>query len=293
MNPLLQESFKDQQHKYPRHLEAKFSRVMNRILELWGTPALDDYFSELMIDAKGDRQGFPIEVLAELLTLSLVHDKYLASQKSAEEDIWSNEAIRAALDQEHVEYSPRGFFNALDSGNTRAIEIFIQARVNLEQVNASGWTPLMVSSFMGSEQAAQLLIAAGANVNARDQRSYGPLHWAAYRGFFEITKELVEKGAFVNAKSKAGLTPLIQAASCGHTDIVQFLVSKKAMVNEADEEGWTPLHKAVANGYEDVVAILMSAGADPEIPHNSGMTASKMARQKNSQGIIRLLLLKT
>ncbi len=290
MNPLLEELFKGQEHKYPRNLEAKFSRVMNRIMELWGTPALDDYFTELMIDTKGDRQGFPVEVLAELLTLSMAHDKYIAAQKKSEEDVWGDEAIRAALDEQHIEYSPRGFFSALDSGNTRAIEIFIQAKVNLEQVNANGWTPLMVSSFMGSEKVAKMLIAAGGNVNARDQRGYGPLHWAAYRGFFEISKILVEKGAFVNTKSMAGLTPLIQAASCGHKKIVQFLILKNALVNEADEEGWTPLHKAVANGHEDVVAVLMAAHADPEIPHNSGLTAIKMARQKNNQAIIRLLL---
>ena len=61
-------------------------------------------------------------------------------------------------------------------------------------------------------------------------------------------------------------------------------------MNEGDEEGWTPLHKAVANGYEDVVKMLMAAGADPEIAHNSGLTAIKMARQKNMALILKLLM---
>lgn len=290
MNPILKPFYQDQEQKYPKNLEANFSRVMGRILELWGTHELDAYLSELMIDTKGGRQGFPPAVISELLTLSMVHDKFMAIQDAESQDVWSNEAIRAALEEEHIEYSRKGFFNALDSGNTRAIEIFIQAKVNLEETNASGWTPLMVSSFMGSEQAAKLLINAGANVNARDERGYGPLHWAAYRGFLEITKMLLEKGAFVNAKSKAGLTPLLQAASCGHQDVVTLLISKGASVNEPDEEGWTPLHKAVANGHEAVVKLLMDASANPEIPHNSGLTATKMAQQKKNQKIINFLM---
>ncbi len=290
MNPILKPFYEGQEQKYPKNLEANFSRVMGRILELWGTHALDGYLSELMIDTKGGRQGFPPAVISELLILSMVHDKFMAVQDASAQDVWSNESIRAALEEEHIEYSRKGFFNALDSGNTRAIEIFIQAKVDLEEKNPSGWTPLMVSSFMGSEQAARMLIQAGANVNARDERGYGPLHWAAYQGFFEITKMLLEKGAFVNAKSKAGITPLIQAASCGHQLVVGLLLSKNALVNEGDEEGWTPLHKAVANGYEDVVKMLMEAGADPEIAHNSGLTAIKMARQKNQAQILKLLM---
>lgn len=142
----------------------------------------------------------------------MAYDKFMAIQDASAQNVWSNEAIRAALEEEHIEYSRKGFFNALDSGNTRAIEIFIQVKVDLEEKNPSGWIPLMVSSFMGSEQAARLLIDAGANVNARDEQGYGPLHWVAYQGLFEITRMLLEKGAFVNAKSKAGITPLIQAA---------------------------------------------------------------------------------
>lgn len=289
MNPILKPFYEDQEHKYPKNLEANFSRVMGRILELWGTHELDAYLSELMIDTKGGRQGFPPTVISELLTLSMVHDKFMAVQDASEQDVWSNEAVRAALEEQHIEYSRKGFFNALDIGNTRAIEIFIQAKVDLEEKNPSGWTPLMVSSFMGSEQAAKLLINAGANVNARDERGYGPLHWASYRGFLEITKMLLAKGSFVNAKSKAGLTPLIQAASCGHQAVVELLLTKGASVNESDEEGWTPLHKAVANGHEETVKTLMDAGADPNIPHNSGLTANKMAQQKNNQRIAGLL----
>ena len=289
MDTLLQELFKEREDKYPHHLKKNFARILEKIMSLWGTAELDAYFHELMIDYKGDRQGFPKEVVAELLTLSGIHDKVMEEKNKKNEDVWSNETIRRGLEAEHVEYSPRGFFQALDAGNARAVQLFIEAGVNLEDVNAAGWTPLMISSFMGSERTAAMLINAGANVNARDNRGYGPLHWASYQGLTKITKLLLEKGAFVNSKSQRGLSPLLQAAARGHAEIVKLLISGKALVDDADDEGWTPLHKAVANGHKEVVALLMAANADPHLPHGSGLTAAMMAKQKNNQEMIQLL----
>lgn len=289
MDTLLQELFKEREDKYPHFLKKNFARVLTKIMSLWGTPELDAYFHELMIDYTGDRQGFPREAIAEILTLSLMHDKIMGEKNKKNEDVWSNERIKCGLEEEHVEYSPRGFFQALDAGNARAVQLFIEAGVNLDDVNAAGWTPLMISSFMGSEQTAAMLIKAGANVNVRDNRGYGPLHWASYQGFTKITKLLLEKGAFVNSKSKSGLSPLLQASARGHVEIVKLLISKNAYVNDGDEEGWTPLHKAVANGHKEVVALLIAANADPYLPHNSGLTATMMAERKNNRGIAQLL----
>lgn len=292
MEEKLKELFKGKEDKYPRQLEAKFGRILNRIMELWAKPALDDYFSELMIDDRGDRQGFPPEIVAELLVLSLMHYEEMEAKSKKEEDIWANESARKALEEINVEYTPRGFFEALDTGNVRAVKIFIDAGVNLEEVNPVGWTPLMISSFMGHELAAEMLLEAGANVNARDNRGYGPLHWAAYCGYITITEMLIKKGAFVNSRSEKGITPLLQAAARGHTEVVQILLKSYALVNEADEEGWTPLHKAVSNNHKEVVKVLMSSEADPSLKHGSGLTPLAIAKEKNNVEMAELLIKK-
>lgn len=290
MEDKLKQLFRGQEYKYPRNLEAKFARILHRIMELWGKPALDDYFSQIMIDDRGDRQGFPPEVVAELLMLSLMHYEEMEAENNKEEDIWANESVRKALEDINVEYTRRGFFEALDTGNIRAVRIFIDAGVNLEEVNSVGWTPLMISSFMGHEDTAELLLSAGANVNARDNRGYGPLHWAAYCGYQMITRMLIKKGAFVNTKSEKGITPLLQAAARGHTEVVRILLESHALVNEADEEGWTPLHKAVSNNHKEVVKVLMAAEADPAIKHGSGLTPLAIAKQKNDVSMAELLI---
>lgn len=292
MNPILQKLLKDREHKYPRNLEDNFTRIFAKIMALWGTPQFDPFLNELFLDdSNGGRQGFPPEVMAEIFFLSSLHDEAMKAQEEEKGDnVWANENVKRGLDEEHIEYSPVGFFKSLDAGNMRAVQLFIEAGVDLEQKNAVGWTALMVASFMGSEQAALLLTTAGANVNARDKRGYGPLHWASNQGFAQVTELLVQKGAHVNVKSDKGLTPLLQAAARGHTDIVRFLIAKGAAVNDADDEGWTPLHKAVANGYEAVVDLLMEAHADPYSLHESGRTPVDIAKQKKDPEMMRKLV---
>lgn len=292
MNPILQTLLKDREHKYPHNLEDNFARVFTKIMALWGTPQFDPFLSGLFIDdSHGVRQGFPPAVMAEIFFLGTLHDEAMkARAEEKSDDVWANEKVRHGLDEEHIEYSLVGFFRSLEAGNMRAVQLFIEAGVDLEQKNAVGWTALMVASFMGSEQAALLLTTAGANVNARDKRGYAPLHWASYQGFAQVTELLVQKGAFVNVRSDKGLMPLLQAAARGHTDIVRFLISKGAAVNDADDEGWTPLHKAVANGYKAVVDLLMEAHADPYALHESGRTPVDIAKQKKDQEMMRKLV---
>lgn len=54
-------------------VEAGFPRIAESIRELWGTPELDRYFDRLLIDERGDRAGFPPEVVQALLALSQQH----------------------------------------------------------------------------------------------------------------------------------------------------------------------------------------------------------------------------
>jgi hypothetical protein len=54
-------------------IEEKFPRIAEIIKGTWGTPELDNYFDKLLIDKRGDRAGFPPEVVQAMLTLSQQH----------------------------------------------------------------------------------------------------------------------------------------------------------------------------------------------------------------------------
>jgi len=58
---------------YPLHLEERFPHILERVAELWGTPALDAFLEVLMLPDRLDRQGFPPEVAMEIFSLFSVH----------------------------------------------------------------------------------------------------------------------------------------------------------------------------------------------------------------------------
>jgi hypothetical protein len=54
-------------------IERGYPRIAAYIREHWGKRALDDYFSKLVIDERGGRQGFPVEVLSAIMEVARLH----------------------------------------------------------------------------------------------------------------------------------------------------------------------------------------------------------------------------
>lgn len=49
---------------------ARFPRIGNRLAELWDQPdACEAFFDDLLLDRRGDRQGFPADVAFEIAAL--------------------------------------------------------------------------------------------------------------------------------------------------------------------------------------------------------------------------------
>lgn len=289
MHSMLARLLKGYEHQYPHNLENKYARVFNSIMSVWGTSQADDYFRSLFFDDRGGRQGFPEHVMSEILFLARLHDKFrdFRTQKD-DEDVWSNEAFAKRLEEEcNIEFSPRGFFWAAEKSHDKALGIFIEAGVDVNLRNQFGWTPLMVTTFLGSEESATLLITHGANVSVCDNRGYTPLHWAAQRGYAKVADLLLQRGAYPNVKSKKGLTPLIQAAALGRTEVVKVLLARGASANAPDNEGWAPLHKAVANNHLEIVRMLIDANADPRSIHSSGVSPVSIARKSGNPEMIK------
>jgi len=54
----------------PKELAERYPRIVNRIAHEWRMPAvLDRYFQDLLMDTRGNRQGFPLKIVMELSTL--------------------------------------------------------------------------------------------------------------------------------------------------------------------------------------------------------------------------------
>ncbi|MCX7892099.1 MAG: hypothetical protein N2544_07015 [Burkholderiales bacterium] len=61
-------------HPFPI-VQAKFPRIALQIHDLWGTPECDRYLDKLIIDDRGNRTGFPPDVMTALLELSRQHQR--------------------------------------------------------------------------------------------------------------------------------------------------------------------------------------------------------------------------
>lgn len=63
------------QHAQPFQTAARYPRIVNSLAGLWQSPPrCRAYFDQLMIDERGDRQGFPTEVASELAALKDYYD---------------------------------------------------------------------------------------------------------------------------------------------------------------------------------------------------------------------------
>ncbi len=60
-------------------LEKGFPHILKKIQALWGYPELNLYFSQLTIDNRGDREGFPAEVWDDLHMLMQLHQAILSN----------------------------------------------------------------------------------------------------------------------------------------------------------------------------------------------------------------------
>lgn len=96
---------------------------------------------------------------------------------------------------------------------------------DVNALNASGESALMIAALKGDVEGATLLLARGAQVN---KPGWTPLHYAATGPEPALVRLLIERGADVDARSPNGTTPLMMAAQYGSEDNVKVLLERGA-----------------------------------------------------------------
>jgi hypothetical protein len=79
----------EMQRLYPQKTEEKFPRIVEKIGVLWGSPQMAKYFTELLFDDRGGRQGFPPDIMTELFRLANFYDT-LKPARTAVDAAWEN-----------------------------------------------------------------------------------------------------------------------------------------------------------------------------------------------------------
>lgn len=239
---------------YPRHLEARFDRVLTKIEQLWCTPQIDDYFAELIIDKRGGRQGFPREVLEEILRLRDLRDRQTLGE------VERRDTALTALARRGLALDPAAFLQAVSHGDKDAVDLFIRAGIRIHVGDREGNPPLMI---------------------------------ALRKGYTIVAKILIEAGADVNFRDRIGLTPLLLAcgkSSAGANVVAEMLIRRGAHINVRDGLGHSPLTLALAGGMLDVAEQLIERGADLAVRAAGGETPASLAQAIDSPRIAQLVL---
>lgn len=285
----LADYLRDMPDRYPRLLESRYPRIAEEIAQRWGEDGFEDYLDGLVVADSEHRQGFPPEVAAEILRLSLAYAAWKRKQEEEPIDPWAfekpmddeeREAFLAELARRGLALTPEWMFRLAEAGETATLRDFLRAGMEVDVRRAADqWTPLMVALFNGREETALMLLLRGADVRARGRHGYEPIHWAALNGYARAVRFILDKGGDPSATTEFGFAPLLQAAARGHAEVVRLLVERGADVRHATPEGYTALHKACANGHVEVVQYLLAHGADPDAPAADGSTPRSIARQ--------------
>ncbi len=69
-------------------IQEQFPKISEKITLMWGSAVLQQYLSKIIFDERGDRQGFPMPVVAALMRIYDYHSKLVPETK--EGDDWGH-----------------------------------------------------------------------------------------------------------------------------------------------------------------------------------------------------------
>jgi hypothetical protein len=152
-------------------------------------------------------------------------------------------------------------FDACRQGRDDVVPALLRAGVDIETMDARGYTPLVIASYSGQEATTALLLAEGARPDGPPGATgNSALMGVAFKGYDAIAQALIDAGADVNRRNGVGQTALMTAAMFGQTAIVDMLIAAGAEVEARDDAGNSARSVAIAQGNAAMAERLERAG---------------------------------
>lgn len=268
--------FEDMGDAYPYALEEKFDRILTNIEKLWSKPEIEDYFTDLIIDRRGGRQGFPKDVLEDILRLREYHHVDILRRVNA------RDLSLAELKRLGIPLIEEEFLKAVENGDRRIVDLFLQSGFNIHIKNPGMDSLLLIAIKKGYTIIANMLIKAGAEVNDYDKMGNTPLLLTCGKnteGCISIAKNLIVRGAYINERNGRGYTPLMLSIEAGTDEVSELLIEKRADVKAGTMSGITPLSLAMEARNFRIAQLLVAAGA--ELPEDEAVKLEELGRESS------------
>ena len=227
--------------QYPKQLEAQYDRILHEIDRLWESEEIHNYFSDLLIDKRGGRIGFPADVIQDIIMLREYHELETFRAAERKEDAIQQLAARG------FGLNDDDFLRAFRAGEQELVDLYVRAKYRLPTADAG--EPLLLAALKrGHTVVAKIVLEGGADVNLRNKLGMTPLLMACGKtthGYRVIAEALIARGAQMDVRDVVGHTPLILAISGGMFDIAKLLIEHGANAMLTSPHGESPLELAI------------------------------------------------
>jgi len=179
------------------------------------------------------------------------------------------------------------FFQAVNRDDGDTVKSLVQRGFDPNSRDPKGQTGMHLALRDQSPRVAQALWASPAlDVNAVNGSGETPLMMAALRGEFDWAKRLIERGA---ATHKEGWSPLHYAATGPEPKIVALLLDRGVPIDARSPNRSTPLMMAARYGAEANVDLLLARGADKRLQNDLNQDASDFAKMGGREFLLQRL----
>ena len=178
----------------------------------------------------------------------------------------------------------------LNNGNILRILLENGADPNPISKHTGQETPLHYAAEAGGIDAIQVLLDAGVDVDVRVGQGWTPLMLTIKEGEpgtrTEVATLLLDNGADPNLQDVSGFTALHDATRTS-AEVISLLIERGVDMDIQSDSGDTALHLAARANRVEAVGILIEHGASLELKNGNDETALDVARQNESAEILR------
>ena len=156
---------------------------------------------------------------------------------------------------------------AAHSWHTSCTELLIEAGADLEKMSDYGFTALKAARKSGQVDCAKALIQAGPN-GGKEVKAEAHTEQGSCLKFY------IDVGAEIDIGEACGnsCTPLMTAAHHGNVSCVEMLIKAGAQVKKVNKNGCTALKIAAAYGHTPCVEVLVNTGSEVNKADGQGFT---------------------